>query len=427
MNILLLGSGGREHALAWKIAGSPLVTKLWCAPGNAGIAREAECVALDIADHAAVIDFCKRNAVDLVVVGPETPLAAGIVDDLTAAGIKAFGPSRQAAQLEGSKGFTKALCTEFNIPTGAYGRFSSAEDALAYVRAKGAPIVVKADGLAAGKGVVVAQTLREAEDAIAMMFDGAFGAAGAEVVIEEFLSGREISFFALSDGETAIALASAQDHKRVFDHDQGPNTGGMGAYSPTPFVTVEIHDQIMARIIGPTVAGMKQRGMPFRGILYAGVMLTPDGPKLFEYNARFGDPECQVLMLRMMSDIVPAFLACCDGQLKNFDLRWFPDPALTVVMAAKGYPGDYARGTRIDGLDDAAKVEGVEIFHAGTIARDGQILANGGRVLNVCAMGKTVGEAQQRAYAAIDRIKWPDGFCRRDIGWQAVEREKAKS
>jgi phosphoribosylamine--glycine ligase len=424
MHILLLGSGGREHALAWKIAASPLVTKLWCAPGNAGIAREAECVALDIADHAAVIDFCKRNSVELVVVGPETPLAAGIVDNLTTAGIKAFGPSQQAAQLEGSKGFTKALCTEFNIPTGAYRRFADAGDALAYVRAQGAPIVVKADGLAAGKGVVVAKSLREAEDAIATMFDGAFGTAGAEVVIEEFLSGREISFFALSDGETAIALASAQDHKRVFDHDEGPNTGGMGAYSPTPFVTGEIHAEIMARIILPTVAGMKSRGTPFRGILYAGVMLTPEGPKLFEYNVRFGDPECQVLMLRMMSDIVPAMLASIDGQLKNFDLRWFEEAALTVVMAAKGYPGDYAKGTRIEGLDDAAKVEGVEIFHAGTVSKDGAILANGGRVLNVCASGKTVTEAQKRAYEAIDRIRWPEGFCRRDIGWQAVEQEE---
>ena len=424
MHILLLGSGGREHALAWKIAASPLVTKLWCAPGNAGIAREAECVALDASDHAAVIEFCKRHAVDLVVVGPETPLVAGIVDDLAAHGIKAFGPSQLAARLEGSKGFTKALCTEFGIPTGAYGRFSDADAALAYVRAKGAPIVVKADGLAAGKGVVVAQTLREAEDAIAMMFDGAFGAAGAEVVIEEFLSGREISFFALSDGETAIALASAQDHKRVFDHDEGPNTGGMGAYSPTPFVTPEIHAEIIAKIILPTVTGMKARGTPFRGVLYAGVMLTPDGPKLFEYNVRFGDPECQVLMLRMMSDIVPAMLASCDGQLKNFDLRWYPESALTVVMAAKGYPGDYVKGTRIEGLDEAASVEGVEIFHAGTTSKNGAILSNGGRVLNVCASGKSITEAQHRAYAAVDRIQWPQGFCRRDIGWQAVERER---
>jgi phosphoribosylamine--glycine ligase len=424
MNILLLGSGGREHALAWKIAASPLLTKLWCAPGNAGIAREAECVALDIADHPAVIDFCQRHTVDLVVVGPETPLAAGIVDDLADAGIKAFGPSRQAAQLEGSKGFTKDLCSEFNIPTGAYRRFTNAADALAYVHVQGAPIVVKADGLAAGKGVVVARTLREAEDAIAMIFKGAFGAAGAEVVIEEFLSGREISFFAMCDGETAIPLASAQDHKRVFDHDEGPNTGGMGAYSPTPFVTPEIHDQIMSRIILPTVAGMKARGTPFRGVLYAGVMLTEQGPKLFEYNVRFGDPECQVLMLRMMSDIVPAFLASCDGQLKHFDLRWYPESALTVVMAAKGYPGDYARGTRIEGLDEVAKIEGVEIFHAGTVAKDGAILANGGRVLNVCASGRTVTEAQQRAYEAVDRINWPEGFCRRDIAWQAVEQER---
>jgi phosphoribosylamine--glycine ligase len=424
MHILLLGSGGREHALAWKIAASPLVTRLWCAPGNAGIAREAECVALDIADHQAVIDFCKSNAVELVVVGPETPLAAGIVDDLAAAGIKAFGPSKAAAQLEGSKAFTKELCTEFGIPTGGYRRFDNAAEALAYVRVQGVPIVVKADGLAAGKGVVVAKTLSEVEDAIAMMFDGAFGAAGAEVVIEEYLSGREISFFALCDGETAIALASAQDHKRVFDHDHGPNTGGMGAYSPTPFVTDEIHAAIMKEIIGPTVAGMKARGTPFRGVLYAGVMLTEQGPKLFEYNVRFGDPECQVMMLRMMSDIVPAFLASCDGQLKNFDLRWFKESAVTVVMAAKGYPGEYKKGSRIDGLDAAANIDGVEIFHAGTVAKDGAIVANGGRVLNVCALGKTVTEAQAKAYQAVDRIQWPNGFCRRDIAWQAVERER---
>jgi phosphoribosylamine--glycine ligase len=424
MHILLLGSGGREHALAWKIAASPLVTKLWCAPGNAGIAREAECVALDIANHAAVVEFCKTNAVELVVVGPETPLVAGIVDDLARAGIKAFGPDRQAAQLEGSKGFTKDLCREFNIPTGAYQRFHTAADATAYVRAQGAPIVVKADGLAAGKGVVVAKTLAEAESAIAMIFEGAFGAAGAEVVIEECLVGREISFFALCDGETAIPLASAQDHKRVFDHDEGPNTGGMGAYSPTPFVTPEVHDQIMSRIILPTLAGMKTRGMPFRGVLYAGVMLTAQGPKLFEYNVRFGDPECQVHMLRMMSDLVPALLAACDGQLKNFNLRWYPEPALTVVMAARGYPGDYKKGTRIDGLDEAAKIESVEIFHAGTVAKDGAIFANGGRVLNVCATGRTVTEAQARAYRAVDLIRWPDGFCRRDIASQAVAQER---
>jgi phosphoribosylamine--glycine ligase len=424
MHILVLGSGGREHALAWKIASSPLVTKLWCAPGNAGIAQEAECVALDIADHRAVIDFCQTNDVELVVVGPETPLAAGIVDDLAAAGIKAFGPSKAASQLEGSKGFTKDLCREYGIPTAAYRRFDNEADALRYVRERGAPIVIKADGLAAGKGVVVASTLREAEEAVAMMFAGGFGVAGAEVVIEEYLAGREISFFALCDGETAIALASAQDHKRAFDHDEGPNTGGMGAYSPTPFVTPEIHDQIMAKIILPTVAGMKARGTPFRGVLYAGVMLTAEGPKLFEFNVRFGDPECQVLMLRLMSDIVPACLASCDEQLKNFALRWFADPAVTVVMAAKGYPGDYKKGSRIEGLDAAAKIEGVEIFHAGTVMKDGAVFANGGRVLNICASGKTVTEAQRRAYQAIDRIQWPDGFCRRDIAWQAVEQER---
>jgi phosphoribosylamine--glycine ligase len=393
MHILLLGSGGREHALAWKIAASPLVTKLWCAPGNAGIAREAECDALDVADHGAVIEFCRRHAVELVVVGPETPLAAGIVDDLAAAGIKAFGPSRQAAQLESSKGFTKALCSEFAIPTAAYRRFTEAAEALAYVRAQGAPIVIKADGLAAGKGVVVAATTAEAEDAVTGMFAGAFGAAGAEIVIEEFLPGREVSFFALCDGETAIPLASAQDHKRAFDHDQGPNTGGMGAYSPTPFVTPDIHDAIMAKIIRPTVKGMKARGTPFRGVLYAGVMLTASGPKLFEYNVRFGDPECQVLMLRMMSDLVPALLAACDGQLGKFDLRWYPQSALTVVMAAKGYPGDYRKGSPILGIEEAAAVEDVEIFHAGTTAKDGQILATGGRVLDVCALGITVSDA----------------------------------
>ncbi len=380
--------------------------------------------ALDIANHAAVIEFCRKNGAELVVVGPETPLVAGIVDDLAHAGIKAFGPSKQAAQLEGSKGFTKDLCREFDIPTGAYQRFDNAADALAYVRGQGAPIVIKADGLAAGKGVVVAKTLPEAEAAVTMMFEGSFGAAGAEVVIEECLVGREISFFALCDGETAIPLASAQDHKRVFDHDEGPNTGGMGAYSPTPFVTPEVHEQIMSRIILPTLAGMKTRGMPFRGVLYAGVMLTEQGPKLFEYNVRFGDPECQVHMLRMMSDLVPALLAACDGQLKNFNLRWYPEPALTVVMAAKGYPGDYKKGTRIDGLDEAAKIESVEIFHAGTVAKDGAILANGGRVLNVCAMGKTVTEAQARAYRAVDLIRWPDGFCRRDIADQAVAQER---
>jgi phosphoribosylamine--glycine ligase len=423
MNILLLGSGGREHALAWKIAASPLVTKQWCAPGNAGIANEAECVALDIADHAAVIDFCRTNAVDFVVVGPETPLVAGIVDDLESAGIKAFGPSRAAAQLEGSKGFTKDLCKAGKIPTAGYERFSDADAAKAYIRTQGAPIVIKADGLAAGKGVVVATTLEEALDAIGLIFAGGFGGAGAEVVVEEFMQGEEASFFALCDGEHALALATAQDHKRAFNGDKGPNTGGMGAYSPAPVMTDAMCARAMDEIIHPTLRAMRARGMPFKGLLFAGLMITDSGPKLIEYNVRFGDPECQVLMLRMMSDILPALLASSDGQLKNFDLRWYPEPALTVVMAAKGYPGDYAKGTRIEGLDEAAKVEGVEIFHAGTMAKDGRILANGGRVLNVCASGTTVAEAQRRAYAAVDRIHWPEGFCRRDIGWQAVARE----
>ena len=423
MNILLLGSGGREHALAWKMAASPLTDRLVCAPGNAGIAREAECVALDIADHAAVIGFCRANAIDFVVVGPEGPLCAGIVDDLEAAGIKAFGPSRAAAQLEGSKGFTKDLCRSNRIPTAAYERFRAAEPAKAYVRARGAPIVIKADGLAAGKGVIVAQNLAEAEAAIDMMLGGGLGDAGAELVVEEFLDGEEASFFALCDGDTAIPLASAQDHKRAFDGDTGPNTGGMGAYSPAPIVDAAMSAQVMREIVLPTLAAMKAMGTPFKGVLYAGLMITAEGPKLIEYNVRFGDPECQVLMLRLMSDLVPALLASRDGVLKSLDLRWYREAALTVVMAARGYPGSYAKGSVIDGLDDAAAVEGVEIFHAGTKTEGGRILANGGRVLNVSALGGTVREARARAYEAISRIRWPEGFYRHDIGWRAVERE----
>jgi phosphoribosylamine--glycine ligase len=424
MNILLLGSGGREHALAWKLAASPLTTKLYCAPGNAGIAREAECVALDLAGHAAVIAFCKTNKIDFVVVGPEAPLCAGIVDDLEAAGVKAFGPGKWAARLEGSKGFGKDLCKANKIPTAGYERFKSATPAKNYVRKKGAPIVVKADGLAAGKGVVVAETVTEAEAAIDMMFGGELGAPVWEIVIEDCLVGEEASFFALCDGETAIPLASAQDHKRVGEGDKGPNTGGMGAYSPAPIMTAEMNARVMNEIIHPTVRAMKALGAPYKGVLFAGLMITASGPQLIEFNVRFGDPECQVLMLRLMSDLLPALLAARDGQLKNFDLRWHPDAALTVVMAAKGYPGSYAKGSPIEGLDAAAQVEGVEIFHAGTKAEGTRILANGGRVLNVCARGKTVREAQQRAYAAIDKIIWPDGFCRRDIGWRAVERER---
>jgi phosphoribosylamine--glycine ligase len=424
MNILLLGSGGREHALAWKMAASPLTDRLYCAPGNAGIAQEAECVALDVTDHAAVIAFCRTNHIDLVVVGPEAPLCAGIVDDLEVAGIKAFGPGKIAAQLEGSKGFTKDLCRANNIPTAAYERFRSAAPAKDYIRAKGAPIVVKADGLAAGKGVVVAQSVAEAEAAIDMMFGGGLGDAGVEVVIEEFLDGEEASFFALCDGETAMALTTAQDHKRAYDGDTGPNTGGMGAYSPAPNIDAVMSARIMAEIVAPTLRAMKAIGAPYKGVLYAGLMMTGDGPKLIEYNARFGDPETQVLMLRLMSDLVPALLASRDGMLKNFDLRWYAEPALTVVMAAKGYPGPYERGTVIEGLDDAAAVEGVEIFHAGTKAEGGKILANGGRVLDVSALGKTVSEARSRAYEAVSRIRWPEGFCRHDIGRRAVEREK---
>ncbi|MGB6539463.1 MAG: phosphoribosylamine--glycine ligase [Xanthobacteraceae bacterium] len=425
MNILLLGSGGREHALAWKLAASPLSDRLICAPGNAGIAREAECVALDLADHAAVIGFCRKNNIDLVVVGPEAPLCAGIVDDLEAAGIKAFGPSRAAARLEGSKAFTKDLCRTNGIPTAAYECFRAAEPAKAYVRERGAPIVIKADGLAAGKGVVVAEDLAAANAAIDMMFGGGLGEAAGEIVIEEFLAGEEASFFALCDGVTALPLASAQDHKRAFDGDQGPNTGGMGAYSPAPIVDAAMSARIMQEIVEPTLRAMQAMGAPYKGVLYAGVMLTAAGPKLIEYNVRFGDPECQVLMLRLMSDLVPALLASRDGMLKSLDLRWYPAIALTVVMAAKGYPGHYARGSVIEGLDAAGAVEGVEIFHAGT-ASDGRghILANGGRVLNICALGKTVHEAQTRAYQAVSLIHWPEGFWRHDIGWRAAMREK---
>jgi phosphoribosylamine---glycine ligase len=423
VNILLLGSGGREHALAWKMAASPLTDRLVCAPGNAGIAREAECVALDIADHAAMTAFCRANDIDFVVVGPETPLCAGIVDDLEAAGIKAFGPSRAAARLEGSKGFTKDLCRANAIPTAAYERFRAADPAKSYVRAHGAPIVVKADGLAAGKGVIVAQSVPEAEAAIDMMFGGGLGEAGAEVVIEQFLDGEEASFFALCDGETAIPLASAQDHKRAFDGDSGPNTGGMGAYSPMPKIDAAMSARIMVEIVTPTLRAMDAMGAPYKGVLYTELMITREGPKLIEYNVRFGDPECQVLMLRLMSDLVPALLASRDGMLKSFDLRWYGDAALAVVMAAKGYPGHYSRGSVIEGLDEAAAVDGVEIFHAGTRAEGGKIVANGGRVINVCALGADVRQAQVRAYEAVSCIRWPDGFYRHDIGWRAVKCE----
>lgn len=423
MNVLLLGSGGREHALAWKIAASPLLTKLYAAPGNPGIGSEAELVKLDITDHAAVVAFCREKKIDLVVVGPEGPLVAGIADDLRAENIRVFGPSKAAARLEGSKGFTKDLCARYDIPTAAYGRFSDLASAKAYVEKTGAPIVIKADGLAAGKGVTVAMTLDEARAALDACFEGSFGAAGAEVVVEEFMTGEEASFFCLCDGTTALPFGTAQDHKRVGDGDTGPNTGGMGAYSPAPVMTPEMIERTMREIIEPTMRGMAELGAPFAGILFAGLMITDKGPKLIEYNTRFGDPECQVLMMRLKDDLLVLLNAAVDGQLAHTSIRWRDEAALTVVMAARGYPGTPEKGSVIRGVEQAAG-DGVQVFHAGTAINGGALVANGGRVLNVTATGATVGEAQARAYAALDRIDWPDGFCRRDIGWQAVAREK---
>ena len=424
MKILLIGSGGREHALAWAISASPLCDHLFIAPGNPGTAQCGENVVLDVADHQAVVAFCRLQGVGLVVVGPEGPLVAGIADDLRAAGIKTFGPSKGAAQLEGSKGFTKELCAQFNIPTAAFGRFSTADTAKAYVARQGAPIVIKADGLAAGKGVVMAETLDEANAAIEMMFAGGLGAAGAEVVIEEWMQGEEASFFAICDGAHALPLASAQDHKRVGDGDTGPNTGGMGAYSPAPVMTPELEQRVMTEIIHPTLAGMSKRGMPFQGVLFAGLMITAEGPKLIEYNVRFGDPECEVLMPRLMSDIVPALLAACDGVLGSVDLRWKDQATLTVVMAARGYPAKPETGSVIRGVDRAQAQDDVLVFHAGTAMKGEDLVSAGGRVLNVVGLGKSVSEAQAKAYRAVDALDWPEGFCRRDIGWQAVKREQ---
>ena len=423
MNILLIGSGGREHALAWALTRSPLLTRLVCAPGNGGIAEFADCVALDTDDHGAVVDFCRRERIDFVVIGPEGPLVAGLGDALDAAGIRYFGPSKAAAQLEGSKGFTKDFCREFGIPTGTYGRFTDAASAKDYLARTDGRVVVKADGLAAGKGVIIPESRAEAEAAIDACFGGAFGAAGAEVVIEAFLEGEEASFFALSDGIHALALATAQDHKRVGDGDTGLNTGGMGAYSPAPVMTPDMVERTMAEIIRPTVAGMAKRGTPFKGVLFAGLMIGEDGPKLIEFNVRFGDPETQVLMMRLESDLLAALVASAEGTLDQLAVTWSRDVALTVVMAAKGYPGAYGKGSEIRNLERAASTDAV-IFHAGT-ARDGRkLVATGGRVLNVTARGASVGEAQARAYAAVDKIDWPGGFCRRDIGWRAVERER---
>ncbi len=426
MKILVVGGGGREHALCWAIGGSPVCTELYCAPGNAGIAAIAQCVDIDASDVEGLVDFAKRDGIDLVVVGPEAPLVLGLVDRLKAENVKVFGPSQAAAQLEASKGFAKDLCAANDIPTAAYARFEDAEAAKAYIRDRGAPIVVKADGLAAGKGVTVAATTDEAIAAVeAAMLDQAFGAAGAAVVIEDCLVGEELSFFALCDGTTALPLASAQDHKAVGDGDTGPNTGGMGAYSPAPVATPALEAEIMQRIVQPTLKAMAAAGAPYVGVLYCGLMITDQGPEVIEYNVRFGDPECQVLMMRLMSDIVPALIAAADGVLASFDLRWYDDAALTVVMAANGYPGAYEKGTEIAGVDEADAADDVMVFHAGTARRDdGTLVATGGRVLNVTAVGPSVSAAQDRAYRAVDQIDWPDGFCRRDIGWRAVQREQ---
>jgi phosphoribosylamine--glycine ligase len=416
MNVLLIGSGGREHALAWKLAQSPELTRLYAAPGNPGIAEHAEILVVDVARHADVVAACREFGIGFVVVGPEVPLVAGLADALVAAGILVFGPSQTAAQLEGSKAFTKALCDEAGIPTARYRRFDAAAPARAYVRDVGAPIVVKADGLAAGKGVTVAVSVAEAVSAI----DASFADGHGEVVVEEFLSGEEASFFALTDGTNVVPLTTAQDHKRVGEGDTGPNTGGMGAYSPAPVMTQALIARTMDTIVKPTVAAMARRGTPFRGVLYAGLMLTAEGPKLIEYNVRFGDPETQPMMMRLDGDLLALLLATAKGELAGATPRWRSDAALTVVLAARGYPGAYDKGGIISGIERANALPGVKVFHAGTATSGRHIIANGGRVLNVTALGATIAEAQARAYAAVDAIDWPRGFCRRDIGWRAV-------
>ncbi|HEY1836640.1 MAG TPA: phosphoribosylamine--glycine ligase [Rhizomicrobium sp.] len=422
MNVLLIGSGGREHALAWALSASPLLTKLWCAPGNAGIAEVAECVPIGAMDFDKLIAFAEEKKIDFVVIAPDNPLVGGLWDKMEAAGIKASGPSMAGAILEGSKGFVKDLCREVGIPTAAYQRFRDASSAKAFADTLGLPVVIKADGLALGKGVIIAETNADAAKAIDFMFEGGFGESGSEVVVEEFMQGEEASFFALSDGEHVVPLVGAQDHKRAFDGDNGPNTGGMGAYSPAPVLTPALEQIAMETFIKPTVAAMASRGRLYQGVLYLGLMITKDGPKLVEYNCRFGDPECQVLMPRLKSDLLTTLIAMRDGQLANIDLRWRDEVALTVVMASKGYPGAYEKGTEIRNLDAASAVEGVQIFHAGTERRDGKLLAVGGRVLNVTALGRDVAQAQARAYKAVDLIDWPGGFCRRDIGWRALKR-----
>ena len=421
MKILLVGQGGREHALAWKIIQSPRCTELICAPGNAGIAEIVTCFPVSVDDIDGLVKLAQSERVDFVVVGPEIPLVMGLADKLKDARIPVFGPSQKAAQLEGSKGFTKDLCKKYNIPTAAYERFSDLQKALAYLDKNGAPIVIKADGLAAGKGVVVAMTLAEAKSAVTDMLSGnAFGASGASVVIEEFMDGEEVSYFALTDGLNILPLNTAQDHKRVGDGDTGPNTGGMGAYSPARLMNDDLNNIIINDILKPTVAGMAKDGCPFQGVLYAGLMVKDGKPRLVEYNARFGDPECQTLMLRLKSDLVELLYACTTGNLNSMQPEWSDDPSLCIVMAAEGYPLNYKKNTVINGLEDAGQVKNVQIFHAGTTAKDGQILATGGRVLGVCAVGRDVTSARNSAYAAVDKIKWPEGFCRRDIAWRAV-------
>ncbi|NQV57011.1 MAG: phosphoribosylamine--glycine ligase [Rhodospirillales bacterium] len=424
MNILVIGGGGREHALCWALAKSPAAEKIYCAPGNAGISEVAECVPIGAEDIENIVRFASDNQIDLAVVGPEAPLVAGMADQLRAAGISTFGPNADAAILEGSKAFMKDLFAKYNIPTAAYGRFTDYDAAVAYVREQGAPIVVKASGLAAGKGVIIADTEEGAINALSsIMQDNAFGEAGDEVVIEEFLTGEEASFFALVDGKTALPLVSAQDHKAAFDGDTGPNTGGMGAYSPAPIVTPEIEAFIMEKIIQPTIDGMAAEGRPFTGVLFAGLMISKGKTKVLEFNVRFGDPECQVLMARLESDLAEVLSAAAEGRLDQIKLRWQEGSALTVVMAANGYPGSYQKGTLIEGLDAAGSMDGVTVFHAGTKIENGNVTANGGRVLGVTAVAPTTKEAQAKAYEGVDKINWPDGFCRRDIGWRAIERE----
>jgi phosphoribosylamine---glycine ligase len=420
VKVLLVGSGGREHALAWALSKSPLLTKLYCAPGNAGIAQLAQCVAIPASDFPALVKFAKEAAIDFAVIAADPQLVAGLWDLFEAAGIRASGPSRAAAVLEGSKGFVKDLCIQAGIPTAAYRRFNAPDPAKSYAASLGYPVVIKADGLAAGKGVIIATDRIESDRAIDFMFEGGFGESGSAIVVEEFMEGEEASFFALSDGSNVVPLAGAQDHKRVGDGDTGPNTGGMGAYSPAPVLPPALEQVAMEKFIRPTVAAMAARGMPYMGVLYLGLMITRDGPRLVEYNCRFGDPECQVLMPRLKSDLLAALLAARDAKLER--LEWRDDVALTVVMASKGYPGAYEKGHVITGLDEAAKMQGVTLFHAGTEKRGNDIFAVGGRVLNVTALGRDVAEARARAYAAAGKIHWQGAFYRTDIGWRALKR-----